>query len=224
MKTFVLFVLFIGVYIGHLDAQVWELHINVNEIYPTQNKELGYYPILWYSSLTEDVLVGGFGAGISMSKILKPRVELLSHLNVQRSRFRDNPVIFQDPNGSRLGNFSGINTSYSANFFMLPNLKITKGERLAFGLGLGVRAVLSSKTNYGEAVINGETRSLNYSRRSAARLIGYLPLRIRYDLGAILLETGFDYDISNASRLDGVKERYFTLQSGIAFKLNRSKK
>jgi len=221
--TIIIFVLLCFTYISFAQTNTWELHVNVNEIYPTKNSDLTFYPVLWYDSDNSNLLVGGFSAGISLDRPLTQKFSLLSQLSLQRSRFRDNPTIFADANGAQLGAISGINTSYSANLFTVPYLNPINGDKLSLGIGLGLRAILSSVTYYGETFVNGEATELKFDRSAAAPVVLYLPLRLRYQLGKIQLEAGFDYDISNASRLADVKEKYFTLQAGISYRLNQIK-
>lgn len=201
----------------------WALHLNVNEVYPTKNSDLTFYPVLWHDAGNSNILVGGFGAGVSLEQPLSEKFSLITQLNLQRSRFRDNPTILTDENGSRLGAISGINTSYSANLFTIPYLNPLDGDKLSLGIGVGLRALLSSITSYGESFVNGNLTELKFNRRAAAPVIVYLPLRVSYKLNRLQFIVGFDYDISNASRLPGVKEKYLTLQSGISYTLNQSK-
>jgi len=224
MKNYILTLITLLSLTASAYAQEFGLHFNINEAYSLSNSELGHYPVLWYSSNSKKVLLGGFGLGLSYEKSLQKKFDLFTQLNIQRSRFRDKPTRFLDENGQSLGNSNGINTSYTANLFVIPTLKPGESEIVTLGIGLGLRYVLSSKTNYGEQFVFGELTDLNFDRRSTSPIIFYLPVRLRFKLSKIMLETGFDYDLSNASRLRDNKDKFLTLQTGVAYRFIRSEK
>ena len=206
-----------------LQAQDLRLHVNANEVYTFGNNELGYYPILWYSSNTEKVLVGGFGLGISSSKSLSENFSLRAQINLQRSRFYDSPVPFNDANGQAIGAFFGVNTNYSANLFGLPILHFGSTRNWGLAIGLGARIMISTRSNYGVAAINGEITDLKFKRRAHAPISVFVPFRFQYASGRWLFETGIDLDITDSNRLNGVTERYLIWQSGIAIALSKTK-
>ncbi len=199
--------------------QKFNLHVHVNEVYPSGDSNLGHYPILWYDSQDAKVLVGGFGLGVSYQSQLKNQFYLRSKLDIQRSRYYDQPTIFNDANGASLGAFFGVNTSYSIHVSALPSIAFGAKSRWSFALGAGARVVLSSISDYGESFINGEQTALKFKRRAQAPVIAYCASRIRFNIGKLEFSTGLDADFTNASRLSTQKEKFYIWQTGIAHKL-----
>lgn len=200
----------------------FRLHLNVNQLYPSGNSDLGYYPILWYSSTASSkLLAGGFGIGLSYHNELNKQLFLRTRLNLQRSRFYDQPTHFNDLNSSALGAFFGVNTSYNINVQIMPNVKFGANQRWSFGLGAGTRVVLSSISDYGEAFVDGEVRELKFKRRSQAPIVAYTTTRLRFAIRKLEFSIGLDIDFTNSSTLDGQLEKYYIWQTGIAYILNK---
>lgn len=195
-------------------TQNWRVHLNANETYPLFAENKGYYPILWYSSDDDrGVLVGGFGVGVAHHRSLVDDLSLKTQLNFQRSRFYDEPTIFSDFNGELLGGIIGVNTNYNATFFAMPYFPFSKNGKWLIGTGFGLQGTFSSKTDYGEAIVNGEKKSLNLKNQSLTPVVLFLPVEVTKYFGerfsvAIRGELG----LTRVSRLDAYKdERNFML-------------
>lgn len=191
-------------------SQKWSIHFNGNETYPINNEALGYYPILWYSSADDrGVLVGGFGAGASYTKLLDLKVDQVKYqFNVQRARFYDWPFVFRDVNGALLGAYIGVNTNVNVSAFALPQFKINKKRPLYLGAGFGFRGVLYSKTNYGTAYVNGQETTLKLKNTSMSRFVLFFPVEMSWQKGRWNLATRGELSINSTSRLSAnSKER-----------------
>ncbi len=160
-------------------SQTWSIHLNANETYPLFNDQKGYYPILWYSSNDDQrILVGGFGAGISYQRPLKERVSLKFQSNVQRARFYDEPILFYDENGNPLKKTVGVNTNLNASLLGMVVFPISQNQKWFFSGGLGARGTFSSKTDFGEADVNGQKTSLKLKNKSLSPFVVILPVEI----------------------------------------------
>ena len=220
----ILFPLFLFLFIGDTTtAQTWAVHLNTNETYPLFNDLKGQYPILWYSSDDDrGVLVGGFGAGVSYQKPWKKNRQLKFQVNTQRSRFYDLPTIFLDENGNPLGAFIGVNTNWNASGLGMAIFPITKNQQWLFGIGLGVRGTFISKSDYGEAFVNGQKTSLKLKNKSLSPAAVLLPLEFTKFLGErFSVSTRLELALTKVSRLSAYsKERsmVFFLEIGYRIK------
>lgn len=178
MKSY-LILIFLFIITYQTNAQTWSIHLNGNETYFLGNEQKGQHPILWYSSDDDrGFLVGGFGVGISHSRPWMDNKFLKFQFNAQRSRFYDLPTIYLDGNGNPLGGFIGVNTNWNANLNGLAIFPITENNRWLFGIGLGVRGTFTAKSDYGEAVVNGQVTDLKLPNKSFSPVTLLLPLEI----------------------------------------------
>lgn len=184
-------------------TQSWQIHINGNETYHAGNETLGYYPIFWYSSDDDrGVLVGGFGLGGSYSKQLSEKFDIRYQLNFQRSRYYDSPIIYRDEVGSLIGAVMGINTNYNISGFALPQIFLFKKIKLKAGIGLGFRAFVYSKSDYGETYIQGDLSSLKLKNNSRTPFLITIPIELNQTIKRWTLAIRAEGSVNSSSLLD----------------------
>jgi hypothetical protein len=202
----------------NMEAQDWGIHLHVNELYPIANSEQGYYPILWFSSAeSSSVLVGGFGIGISRKISIKEKLPLKLQLNVARSRYYDSATVLTDANGAALGAFLGVNTNYHASLLGMPTWTLTKKEKLKLGVGLGLRYIFSSKTDFGETFINGDLRELKINKLSEAPFVLFLPIELSYSLNQFTFGIRGELGLTKSTKLANLNDRNFLLVSELTY-------
>lgn len=207
-----------------LEAQSWSIHINANETYPLSNELLGQYPMLWYSSSEgRGVLVGGFGLGVSYQTALNEKFRIKYQVNGQRSRFYDEPTVFNDYNGQALGGIIGINTNLNLSGFALPYLEILPDKNISLGAGLGLRGVFYSKTDYGTAVVNGITTTLKLNNKSLAPLVLILPVEVSWAPGRFSVATRGEFSVTKTSRLSAKNDRSFVVFVELGYRFMEKK-
>ncbi len=222
MRNFILFV--IAVSFQGLNAQGLTLRLGGNTYYPIGNPEKGQYPILWYSGADDrGILLGGFGGTVALERPLRGDNAIQYRLNVQSSRYYDVPTIFTDENGSLFGAAIGINTHLSIAAACMPELRLGKRNNLGLATGLGLRSVVWSRTDYGEAVLYGETRSLKLRDHSLSPLVLVLPLELSYRLGKrIVFSTRAEFSLTSVVRLDVQKsERNLLWISEVGYRFGK---
>lgn len=186
---------------SRLNAQVWTVHLNGNEYYPIHAGEKGYYPILWYSSTEgRGVLLGGFGGGVSCNIPVKDEWRLKTQLNVFRSRYYDEPVLFVDEVGQSLGAYIGITTNLNATLLFIPQYRI--GSRFTLGAGLGLFGTLLSKTDYGDVISQGEKKSAVFTNRSIQPAVLTVPIEVSVGFfRRMSLSVRFETSLTKVSKL-----------------------
>ncbi len=189
-------------------AQSWGVHLNGNSTFPISNDRKGQYPILWYDSDQDpSILVGGFGAGVSYQRPWRGNTQLKFQLNAQRSRFYDEPTIFWDANGQPILGVIGINNNLNASVLSLVLLPITENQKWLLGVGLGLRGTFFSKTDYGEAFVDGEKASLKLKNKSLAPVVAILPIELTKYFGErFSVTTRAETALSGTSRLSANKK------------------
>ena len=184
-------------------GQSWQIHINGNETYHIGNETLGYYPIFWYSSNDDrGVLIGGFGLGASYSRPLNEKIDVKYQINAQRSRYYDSPIILRDFNGALVGGVLGINTNYNISGFALPQVYLFKKINLKAGLGLGFRYYLHSKSDYGEAYIQGNLTALKVKNNSRSPFLITIPLELSQTIKRWVFAVRAEGSINSTSLLN----------------------
>lgn len=217
-KFFLIAVLLLGFF--GAKGQEWSVHINGNETYPIANDQLGQYPILWYSSTEgRGVLVGGFGLGVSYTKLLSDKLNIKYQFNGQRSRFYDEPSIFTDFNGAPIGGIIGINTNLNISALAIPSVKIISGKGFNLGLGLGARGVLWSRTDYGEAIVNGVETELKLKNKSLAPFVVLLPVEASWSSDRFSVATRGEFSITKTTRLSNKNDRSFILFMELGYRI-----
>ena len=188
-------------------AQSWAFHLNGNTTYPINNELKGQYPILWYSPDDDrGILAGGFGAGVSYLRPLFEKINLKIQLNGQRSRFYDIPTIFLDENGNPIGAFIGINTNLNASMLGMTIFPLTENQQWRLGAGLGLRGTITSKSDYGEAFVQGQKTSLKLDNKSLVPIHLFLPLELsKYFGDHLFVTTRVEAAITKVSRLRNYK-------------------
>ncbi len=221
MKRFFLLAIVLVISLWRLSGQ-WSLHVNGNETYILNNDQKGHFPILWYSSSDDrGVLVGGFGVGVSYLQPIRERADFRFQANVGRSRFYDLPVVYFDINGQPLLGNIGVNTNWNLSLLGMLSLPIGKAQRWRISTGLGVRSTLLSRTNYGEAVVNGEVVDLRVKNKSIAPLIALLPLEWSYQMGRWTAATRLELGLTPSSRLSAFQqERNLWIFAEFSYQLN----
>ncbi|MEO1452093.1 MAG: hypothetical protein AAFV07_21355 [Bacteroidota bacterium] len=165
------------------EAQTWRIHVNGNEIYPLNDQELGYFPILLYDNkYAKNIVVGGFGLGISYTIPLKQQLDFKGQVNIQRSRFYDRPVALINPLGEPIGGSIGINTQLNALAMGLAIWAPGQQERWKTGAGLGLRSNLWAGVNYGTFELGGDEEIKVIRDRTQSRLILLLPVEVQVAL------------------------------------------
>lgn len=206
-------------------AQEWRIHLNGNETYPFGNELQGYFPILWYSSAEgRGILVGGFGGGISYTTREQSRYNLRYQLNVQRSRFYEQPIVVRDENGIPIIGSIGINTNLNAAALAIPQFVFNK--HLKAGLGLGLRYVARSTVNFGEYELAGKKEKLRVTNHSMAPWVGFIPLEITASIGRVSMAARAEPALTNVSRLDayhGDRSTVLFIELGYLIKQNAVK-
>lgn len=201
------------------NAQTWSIHLNGNETYPIGNELLGQYPFLWYSTADDrGILFGGFGAGVSRISDWKENVKLKYQANFQRSRFYDEPSVFTDVNGQPLGAIIGINTNWNFSLLAIPQLLVLPKKNLYLGLGLGARAVLFSRTDYGKAVVHGNEVDLKLKNKSLAPAVLILPFELAWHGNRFSVTTRAELSLTKTSRLSSKNDRSLIVFGEIGYK------
>ncbi len=207
-RLFVLPLLFVFSVLYSANAQRWAVHLNVNEYYPLYAPEKGYYPIRWYSSDEgRGVLLGGFGGGVSWSAPLKGAWRLKAQANLLRSRYYDEPVLFVDEQGQSLGAGIGITTNLNATAFCIPAFQIARHWQI--GAGLGLQSALLSKSDYGEAIIQGEKKNLKFKNKSIQPAVITLPVELACIFGRFSLSCRLEVALTKVSRLSYASDERF---------------
>jgi len=216
IKSFLIVIILLG--FPQMEAQEWSIHLNGNETYPIANDQLGQYPILWYSSTQgRGILVGGFGLGVSYSKTLNEKVNIKYQLNGQRSRFYDEPTIFTDFNGAPLGGIIGVNTNLNLSALVLSTLQLIPDRNINLGMGLGVRGVLFSRTDYGKAIVNGAEAALKLKNKSFAPVVALLPVELSWTPGRFSVAARGELSITKTSRLSPKNDRSFVVFAELGY-------
>lgn len=205
----------------NLSAQSWHLHLNGNETYFLNNDLKGQYPILWYSSNDDrGVLVGGFGVGVSHRRPWQNKSYWKFQLNVQRSRFYDQPSIIYDFNGQPLSANIGVNTNVNTSLLAMPTWRIGQTERFHFGVGLGIRTTVWSRSDYGIFEVNGEKTDLKFKNKSISPIIVLFPVEWSYQVGRFTFATRGELGLTPASRLSAYsQERHFWVFGEVGYRL-----
>jgi hypothetical protein len=179
---------------------------------------------LWYSDTEgRGVLLGGFGGGVSWSKPLKDRWGLKAQLNVLRSRYYDEPVIFVDEIGQHLGAAIGITTNLNLTVLGIPKYSVAKWLNL--GVGLGVHSTLLSKSDYGEALILGNKEDLKFTNKSLQPVVLTLPVEVTTHVGRRLsFSTRLEFSLTRISKIPyASNERFMLLFIEAGYRLSKEK-
>ncbi len=215
--TFLAFIFILGQ--STIFGQTWALHINGNETYALGNELKGIHPMLWYSKAQDKIVFGGFGLGLSNTRTIKEGTWLRVQANLQRSRFYDIPSIIRDENGVPILASIGINSNYNLNLLAMALWEIGKKRRTEVGVGLGGRAVAYAKTDFGEAYVNGEKRSLNLRTKSLSPAVLVLPATIGYHAGQFLVSTRTELALTRVNRITQWRhERSVIVYAEIAYR------
>jgi hypothetical protein len=210
------FILFFGKL--SLTAQTWALHLNGNETYTLGNDLKGNHPMLWYSKAQDKIVLGGFGLGVSNTRMLKENTLLQFQANLQRSRFYDVPSIMRDENGIPFLANIGISSNYNAALLSMAVWQFGKRRRLEAGAGLGGRAVVFAKTDFGQAFVNGEKASLNLRSKAMSPLVLLLPVSFGYRLGRFSFTNRAEIALTRVNRIEAwKKERSIVLFAEVAY-------
>ncbi|MCW5921510.1 MAG: hypothetical protein KIS77_04145 [Saprospiraceae bacterium] len=220
-----IFIFFVLNCLCAIKAQSWRIHLNVNEYYPINAPEKGYYPILWYSSTEgRGVLLGGFGGSVSWTNTLKSKWDLKVQLNISRSRYYDEPAIVLDENGFAYGAVIGIATNLNLSALGIPRYSVA--DWLDVGAGLGLQSVILAKSDYGKAKILGEKKELNFTNKSLQPVVLVLPVETTvYFWDRFSFSTRLEFALTKVSRLSyASNERSMLLVLEAGYRLNRANK
>lgn len=183
-------------------SQSLNLHINLNETYPLGNEQMGYYPMLWYSSTEgRGILLGGFGVGLSYIKPRSEKLQVEIETHLQRSRYYDIPIILKDINGSPVGARIGIANNYNATILALAKYKISSKYDTHIGIGLGAKIIAYAHTNYGPTTVLGEEFELNIRNNSLAPVVATIPVEISQKIKKITLTIRAEITLSPTMRI-----------------------
>jgi hypothetical protein len=138
-------------------------------------------------------------------------------LNVQRSRFYDQPAVLYDFNGQPILGNIGVQTNLNASLLALTTIKLL--PRLHVGAGLGVRGLLYARTDYGTYTENGETTPLKLRNHSQPPLLALLPAELAFQISERWrLANRWEWGLTRASRIYQ-QERHLWSMLEVGFRL-----
>jgi hypothetical protein len=219
-NLFIVLVLFLS--LQKANGQTWRIQLNTNEAFILGNDLKGQYPALWYNK-NYGFMAGGFGLGVSFTENLKERHKIKYHLNVVRQRYFDEPYLVTDAVGSSIFGSLGINTNYN----IISNVTIQSSLGLnpnwLFGVGLGIRANLISRSDYGELVSSGVDVGGVFKNLSTSKLVLILPIEVSYQWRKFSLALRPELDVTRSSNLPKFKtERFLTVNFEVGYIIGNS--
>ena len=224
MKFYIAIIVFFSVSLQASGQEsMYELFIvgNTNLFLPGTSPARGIYPILGYDKTTSPkILIGGFGAGVSVFRPIAETLTLKGQANLSKHTYWDEPLDLRGSNNEPLGTFEYASSDLAIGINATMHYFFSRRMSVGTGLGAQVFTVTLSRT---PEFKNGEIAKTASFNRYYKPFLPVVPVELSFKGENLLFNIRYEHGLSNRykSTLAGYKtDRSGLLYFEVGFKIN----